>query len=199
MMFSTAQEKIRLHQLVPANSNLNNATTNISFIFAVGIGRTSKIQDLRGVVIKSPGQCSSTPKHPFSHWHVQISLQSCEYSSYWDTKCNFELWNSLCHRCTPFLNAQHRARDKEGTGDWVLPIPRTGLISFWSRKSFSQQHLGHRDPDFSGSVKQCPLFHWTQATFTFKLTKWSTSVYFYIIHIFRRPKKTPQTPRTINS
>ena len=146
MMFSTAQEKIQLHQLVPANSNLNNATTNISF--AVGTGRISKIQDLRGAVIKTLGPHSGTPKHPFGHCHVQISLQSCDYSSYWDTKCNFELWNNLCHHCTLFLNAQaQNKRLKEGTRVWVLPVPRTGVISFWRKaESLSQSSIWTQGP-----------------------------------------------------
>lgn len=91
MMFRGAQEKKHWHQLVPANSSLSNATTNISFVFAVGSGRISTIMDLREAALRTPGQGSGIPEHPSGYWQVSISLQSCDYSSYRDTKCNFDL------------------------------------------------------------------------------------------------------------
>lgn len=183
MMFSTAQEKIHLHQLVPANSNLNNATTNISFVFSVGTGRINKIQGLRGVMIKTPGQRSGTPKHPLGHWHIQISWQSCDYSSYWDTKCNFELWNHLCHHSTLFLNTQAQSkRLKEGTGVWVLPVAKTGVILFW-RKAEGISHSSIWDTGTltsAGASRNVHSFIGHKSLSQFKLTKWTTSVYFKI-------------------
>jgi len=61
MMFSTAQEKIHPHQLVPANSNLSNATTDISFVFTMDIGSTIKITGSEG---SSDDGSSSALRHP---------------------------------------------------------------------------------------------------------------------------------------
>lgn len=141
-----------------------------------------------------PGQGSGIPEHSSGPWHVPISLQSCDYSSYWDTRCNFDLWNCLHHHHTVFPKSQAQSkRLKEGTGVWALPLPGTGVIYFW-RKAEGPSHSSIRTqgPWLQGEPWKGPLFLCTQATFTVQINKMNHFSVFqnetYIICTFRRTK-----------
>lgn len=97
-----------------------------------------------------------------------------------------------------WMNAQNK-RLKEGTGIWVLPVPRAVAISFWRKaEDFLTAVSGTQAPWLQWKSWDVSSLRRTQAAFTAQINKMNHLSVFqsemYIILTFRR-QKTP----TINN
>lgn len=92
------------------------------------------------------------------------------------------------------MNAQaQNKRSKEGTGIWVLPIPRKAAILFW-RKAEILSHSSVWEPDFSGSLEMCPLFIEHKLLPQLTLTQWTMSMCSKMrctLYLYLEDKKNP--------